>query len=232
MTPLPRWVLLAMLLALVAAHPTDHACVRLCHALNPNPGITGVCEHQQKLVLQSSGGRFPIQGLLRLCLTPCHGVGTTNTLLFDDSRICRVLRRSLIRRQGCSCGGLNNENSEKLEEEEEERRVGELEKNQLKGTDGTDMLKKDDEEEAVASADVQVRQLGQKNENTMDINEIEEERLERAEFQHAAVVNSNTGSPTAWADLTEETTIDWDLWCMNQCDHGKGGSACHCDIIP
>ncbi|KAI4482340.1 hypothetical protein M0804_008891 [Polistes exclamans] len=26
--------------------------------------------------------------------------------------------------------------------------------------------------------------------------------------------------------------IDWDLWCMAQCDIGHGGSACECDIIP
>ncbi|KAI4500501.1 hypothetical protein M0802_004463 [Mischocyttarus mexicanus] len=38
------------------------------------------------------------------------------------------------------------------------------------------------------------------------------------------------GAPNNNPSTSDE--IDWDLWCMAQCDIGHGGSACECDIIP
>ncbi|CAD1477545.1 unnamed protein product [Heterotrigona itama] len=230
MTPLRRWVLLALLLAAVAAHPLEHACVHLCRARDTSlEKITGVCQHQQKLVLQSSGGRFPIHRLFSLCLTPCHG--SSDLLVFDDSHACRTFRKTLIRYHGCSCNDVDHEGTRNGEEDP--WRGKEFEE------DGeSKMLKKADEEQAVVPADV-VRGQGLKikdlpatklemGEDTLDKADVEDADTDDAGKEESEDVAA-TGNE---ANSTDETSVDWDRWCMTQCDHGNGGSACHCDLIP
>ncbi|XP_031371016.1 uncharacterized protein LOC116186800 isoform X2 [Apis dorsata] len=229
MTPLPRWVLLSLLLATVAAHPVHHACVHLCHARNTtSPEITGVCDHHRDhLVLQSGAARSP--NLFVLCLTPCHGAASPDTLRYDDTPVCREFRESLVKRHGCSCRHVdrderarNFDEKEVEEKEKEDRRrwAEELEKYRLNEIDGIDerwsvavLLSVGDQrgiEESLSGRSVEM--------------EIDTSSMEKNAT--AGNLSPNDGSPM------DEDSMDWDLWCVSQCDNGKGGSACHCDIIP
>ncbi|XP_060824026.1 uncharacterized protein LOC132911431 [Bombus pascuorum] len=242
MTPLLRWVLLALLLAMVVAHPVEHACVYLCRTRNTSPEITGGCEHQQKLVLQSSGGRFLIHRLFRLCLTPCHG--SSDLLVFDNTRNCRTFRETLIRCYGCSCDDVNY--GETGNNQEDPSTVNKFEEDQLKETDVTRMLEKAGEQHIVRGQSLKTKDVGRY------ITEIKAEKdiiqadlkdtgnLNKADSEETPkdAANGNLEKPgseddaSRKKDSTDETSVDWDRWCMNQCDNGKGGSACKCDIIP
>ncbi|KOC66363.1 hypothetical protein WH47_08755 [Habropoda laboriosa] len=225
MTPLPWWVLLALLLVVVASYPVDHACARLCRVRNTSPEITGGCEHQQKLVLQFSGGRFPIQRLFRLCLTPCQGSSTSNSLSFDVSQACRSFRDSLIERHGCICDDLHDVRARNLEEED--RKVEGFEAGQLNEADEWNLPKKFAKHRPASSFDDLYQLMLTKKQaykDTMEITKLEENILDSADTEDA-ILGKMEGS-------NEESSIDWDLWCMAQCDNGKGGSACNCDIIP
>ncbi|XP_015177008.1 PREDICTED: protein DDB_G0268328, partial [Polistes dominula] len=48
----------------------------------------------------------------------------------------------------------------------------------------------------------------------------------KMETNNQELVSSAPNNPT------DSDEIDWDMWCMAQCDIGHGGSACECDIIP
>ncbi|XP_076240467.1 uncharacterized protein LOC143182993 [Calliopsis andreniformis] len=241
MTPLPRWVLLALLLAGASAAPEDHACVRLCRAQNRGPKIVGVCDHQQKLVLQSSGGRFPLQRLFRLCLTPCSGgPGSPNDpLLFDDSKTCQNFRESLLRRRACSCDTLDHEGTWDLEEKNSlrvERSLENLEQYELKNVDSLDVIlalsKGISLVETAIASDILLDQQGLNSRGLSEMKlEAEEDQVDEKEEEGVGedpvVENAADG-----IDVTEEPPVDWDMWCMAQCDNGQGGSACHCDLIP
>lgn len=242
MTPLLRWVLLALLLAMVVAHPVEHACVYLCRARNTSPEITGGCEHQQKLVLQSSGGRFPIHRLFRLCLTPCHG--SSDLLVFDNTHTCRTFRRTLIQYHGCSCDDVNY--GETRNNQEDPSTVKKFEEDRLKGADVTRMLEKAGEQQIIRGQSLKTKDVRRY------ITEIKVEKdIIQADFKDTDNLNKADSEETSkdaatdnlekpgskddaprMEDSTDETSVDWDRWCMNQCDNGKGGSACNCDIIP
>ena len=242
MTPLRRWVLLALLLAAVAAHPLEHACVHLCRARDTSPEkITGVCQQQQqqqqqKLVLQSSSGRFPIHRLFSLCLTPCHG--SSDLLVFDDSHACRTFRETLIRYHGCSCNDVDHEGTRNGEEDPWGGK--EFEEDQSEKVGESKMLKKADEEQAVVPADVRGQGLKIKDLPATKL-EMGEDMLDKADVEDDADTDDadnasmeeseDVAASSNEANSTDET-VDWDRWCMTQCDHGTGGSACHCDLIP
>ncbi|XP_017888578.1 uncharacterized protein LOC108630032 [Ceratina calcarata] len=221
MTPLPWWVLLVSLLVIaVAAHPFEHACVRLCRARDTSPEFAGVCEHQQRPVLQSGGGRFPIQRLFRLCLTPCHG-SDLDSQSFDTTETCLAFRYSLIQRLGCSCDSLNYDGN--LGEDR-----WEVEKDQMKEADRWKMLReRADEKQAVAYADLQRQQQL----SVESLYKIIAETM-AADTEDAVIGNLKTGSPIVESENMDETSVDWEMWCRTQCENGQGGSACHCDIIP
>ncbi|KAF3419995.1 hypothetical protein E2986_04285 [Frieseomelitta varia] len=236
MTPLRRWVLLALLLAAVAAHPLEHACVHLCRARDTSPEkITGVCQHQQKLVLQSSGGRFPIHRLFSLCLTPCHG--SSDLLVFEDSHACRTFRETLIQYHGCSCNDVNREVARN--DEEDPWRGKQLEEDQSRKAGESKILKKADDEQV--PADVQGQGLKMKDLPATKL-EVGEDMLDKADVEDAGTDDADKGASKEEsedvaatgneANTTDETSVDWDRWCMAQCDNGNGGSACHCDLIP
>ena len=239
MTPLPRWVLLSLLLATVAAHPVHHACVHLCHARNTtSPEITGVCDHHRDhLVLQSGAARSPY--LFVLCLTPCHGAASPDTLRYDDTPVCRAFRESLVERHVCSCRHvdrderarkLDGEQEEEKEEEEEEedrgRRAEELERYRLNEIDGTASRKIDERWSVPLLPSSVGDQRGISEENLSGRSEEMGIDTSSAEKNATADNLSPNDSPM------DEDSMDWDLWCISQCDNGKGGSACHCDIIP
>ncbi|XP_017766620.1 PREDICTED: uncharacterized protein LOC108555477 [Eufriesea mexicana] len=233
MTPLPRWVLLALLLAVVAAHPVDHACVRLCRARNTSPESTGVCEHQLKLVLQSSGGRLPIRRLLRLCFTPYHGAGSSESPFFDDTEVCRVFRQSLIRRHGCTCEDIDDVKTGDLEEDR--WRVQKFERDWSKKAEEFGMLRKDEEDRPMVPADDRGQQGPEMKalfEAIAKIGEAGEDPSSRAESKDEVIEISDPGSRVDEHNDVDDATIDWDLWCMAQCDSGQGANACNCDIVP
>ncbi|KOX72528.1 hypothetical protein WN51_03060 [Melipona quadrifasciata] len=237
MTPLRRWVLLALLLAAVAAHPFEHACVHLCRARDTSPEkITGVCQHQQKLVLQSSGGRFPIHRLFSLCLTPCHG--SSDRLVFDDSHACRTFRETLVQYHGCSCNDyVDHEGT--WNDEEDPRGGKEFEEDRSREVGESKMLKKADGEQV--PADVRGQGLKIKDlpateleavEGMSDEADVEDAGTDDADKGASKEESEDVAATGDEANSTDETSVDWDRWCMTQCDHGNGGSACHCDLIP
>ncbi|XP_053982535.1 uncharacterized protein LOC128878399 [Hylaeus volcanicus] len=220
MTPLPRWVLLALLLAGAEARPGDYACVRLCHAQDRGLDVTGVCDHQQRLVLQFSGGRYPTQRLLRLCLIPCSGLGSRNDTVFDGSQICRVIRESLIYRQGCSCKPPANGRSWGL-------RANPPWSKKLNPVNGLlSMLTKIARVLAAVSVD-HANEPG-----TTDLRDDKmkfSDRLDNeTDFVDAEIANPTTDAPFG-ADWTEDFT-DWEMWCMAQCDNGRCGNSCNLNL--
>ncbi|CAL7950440.1 unnamed protein product [Xylocopa violacea] len=225
MTPPPRWVLLAFLLAVAAAHPVEHACVRLCRARDTSPEFTGGCQHQQRRVLQSSGGRFPIQHLFRLCLTPCHGAATLDSPMYDGTEACRTFREALIERQGCSCDDPSDEGNGTLDEPR--RRVEDIEEDQWE----RNTLRKLEEELALAPVGVLHRSESRSKDHpgyTMKIVQVKGEKL--MQLDHEDVGGSSTVSPVG--DPWPTTSVDWESWCLIQCNNGRGGNACNCDILP
>lgn len=240
MTPLPRWVFLALLLAGASAALEDDACVLLCRAQNRGLEIAGACDHQQRQALQSGGGRFPLQRLLELCLTPCSGSsGSPNDRLFDGSEICRFFRQTLICRRACSCELVEDDWTRTFGQDAEvERFLEDLEYNELKlqylyslRMPGTWTIG----EPAVASDDVGKeqglsREFSEDEMKLAESDEVEPEEEAEEEGEEASVVAEIGNAPVQ--DSTEESTVDWDTWCITQCDSGQGGAACNCDIIP
>ncbi|XP_076633540.1 uncharacterized protein LOC143347845 [Colletes latitarsis] len=218
MTPMLRWVLLALLLAGAKARPLEDACVRLCLARDRSLEVTGVCDHQQRLVLQSTGGRYPTQRLLGLCLIPCNGPGN-DPLLFDDSQICRVFRESMIRRRGCSCHGtwtLETDDAPRLDVSFQDSY----------SRDSVD--ERSSMSEAAALVDVA---KDRRSKHKMQSLGIEDVLLNNEEWESSVDVGISNLNAPAKVDSTEDP-VDWDLWCMAQCDNGHGGTACNCDLIP
>ncbi|XP_071867375.1 uncharacterized protein [Bombus fervidus] len=242
MTALLRWVLLALLLAMVVAHPVQHACVYFCRAQNINPErATGGCGDQQEIIRQLSEGQFPIHRLFRICLIPCNG---TDSVTFDNSHTCRTFREVLIRCYGCSCNNVNYD--EVRNEEEDLLMIKTLEENQMKGADMMRMLEKTAEQHIHQSQGLNSRYIRR------HITEIKVEKdiiqadlkdtgnLNKADSEETSkdAATGNLEKPgckddaSCKEDSTDETSVDWERWCMKQCDNGKGGSACNCDIIP
>lgn len=216
-----------MLLATVAAHPVRHACVRLCHARN-TAEITGVCGHHRDL--QSGAGRPP--NLFALCLTPCHGA--PDTIRYDGSPVCRAFRESLVKRHGCSCRRVDRDERagdlhEQMEEEEEEVEEDEKQK-RLKQIDGaTSKHRTIDDRRFWSVASVGDRRGIEEEKEEEELSE----RSVEMEMDEAWSVEKNATAGNLSPDSPmDEDSMDWDLWCVSQCDNGKGGSACHCDIIP
>ncbi|XP_015438142.1 PREDICTED: uncharacterized protein LOC107193254 [Dufourea novaeangliae] len=238
MTPLPWWVLLAFLLAGVGAQPDDYACVRLCRARNQIPEITGVCEYRQTLVLQSGVGRYPIQRLLSLCLTPCGGPGSPDSELFDGSQTCRVFREILIRQQACLCDSSRDDSLENNPADVL------LPKNSLDDDDDPEelkrwrsiklltILKKITEDQSLVPINSAERNIPVEDKMILE-EEDEEESVFGEDWLNSRIagfVHLNPDTPDE-SDSTE-LPVDWDMWCMTQCDNGQGGTACNCDLIP
>ena len=252
MTPLARWVLLALLLAGAGARTDEHACVRLCRAQNRGLEMTGVCDHQQKLVPQSSGGRYPTHRLFRLCLAPCAGAGypSTEPLVFDSSHTCRSFRESLIRRRACLCPDPRDDETRNLEREDSPRLEGsskDPEQHEPKDSGAAEGLLSSSGnivgDKAVRIIKKSINGLEEQQGSKIkdlfeaemkslvaEANKVDGEEMEALEDRVIEKLNSD--DLIARADTSEEPAVDWDQWCMAQCDNGRGGSACNCDIIP
>ncbi|XP_076284745.1 uncharacterized protein LOC143211169 [Lasioglossum baleicum] len=228
MTPLPRWVLLASLLAGVGAHPVEHACVRLCVAQKMITGVASGCHDYRRFVLQSSGGRLPSQQqLLSLCLIPCGEPGSPNSLQYDSSVICRVFRQSLIRDHGCHCDWKTDRD---LEDNRNfyETLLQDVDHHSLRRSFSLNVLVKGDQVPADLLNDWKSTPLEDKM-NFAGDNEVDRLGI-RERLDPKGTFNLNPDSPDE-SDSTD-SPVDWDLWCMAQCDNGHGGSACNCDLIP
>lgn len=112
-------------------------------------------------------------------------------------------------------------------EEEEKEEVEEDEKHRLNQTDGATSNRTIDDRRFWSVASVGDRR-------GIEEEKEEEELFERSvEMDEAWSVEKNaTGGNLSHDSPMDEDSMDWDLWCVSQCDNGKGGSACHCDIIP
>ncbi|XP_076167428.1 uncharacterized protein LOC143146731 [Ptiloglossa arizonensis] len=228
MTPLARWVLLALLLAGAEARPGDHACVPLCRARYRSSEVTGNCDHQQRLVLQSSGGRFPTQRLLRLCLTPCNLAGSPNDrlyTLYDYSFICRDLTESLIRRRGCNCDDTTNEGTGSLEG------IGDTFQDTVRDRVNPKRPKETSMRTIVADRAEIVDLANHRRTIGPRMKFAEDTSNDENSEASVEVVIASLNTDATESDTTDDS-VDWELWCIAQCDNGRGGSACNCDIIP
>lgn len=212
MTPLPRWVLLALLLAVVDAQQAENACVCACRARSGIPRISEDCDHMLYLVSGSHGGAYLLARLLKLCLIPNTRASDPGHPIFVDAESCHYIRDNFIERYGCSCDASNNGKSAERKEEDQ---VTEL--NALKRLD---MFKTREDVTAVP-----VDQRGWRS------TDLPKEDLLIPVVDKQLDATDTTNAPEDGTD-SKEDPIDWDMWCMTQCDNGLGGSACHCDIIP
>ncbi|XP_078053358.1 uncharacterized protein LOC144478881 [Augochlora pura] len=232
MTPLPRWVLLALLLAGVGAHPGEHACVRLCLAAKRISGTARGCHEHRRLVLQSSGGRLPShQQLFSLCLNPCGEPGSPNSRQFDSSVICRDYRQSLIRDYDCHCD-RKTKNRRDLEADAENL-LQDVDRHSQRRSSILDLLAKGVDDRVLVPADPvdYWRSIVPSKDKMQLAKENGEDHLGiRARLDPKETFNLSQENPDA-AD-SAESPVDWDLWCIAQCDNGRGGSACNCDLIP
>nr|XP_033334347.1 uncharacterized protein LOC117225134 [Megalopta genalis] len=232
MTPLPRWVLLASLLASVGAHPGEHACVRLCLAAKRMSGTARGCHDHRRLVLQSSGGRLPShQQLFSLCLNPCGEPGSPNSRQFDSSVTCRVYRQSLIRDHGCHCDWKTGDGRHL--EADLENLLQDVDHHPLRRSSILDPLKKGVDDRVLVPADPADRWKSiVPFENKMQL--VEDNAVDRLGIRERLGTGGTFDSSPEKQDAadTAESPVDWDLWCMAQCDNGRGGSACNCDLIP
>ncbi|XP_076647977.1 uncharacterized protein LOC143356297 [Halictus rubicundus] len=228
MTPLPRWVLLASLLAGVGAHPIEHACVRLCVAQKMITGAARGCHDYRRFVLQSSGGRLPSQQqLFSLCLIPCGEPGSPNSPQYDSSVTCRVFRRSLIRDHGCHCDWKTGR---VLEDDRiiDAILLQDVDHHSLRRSFSPNVLEKGGQVPVDPLNDWKSTPLEDKMKLADDY---EEDRLGiRERLDPKGTFNLSPESPDASESV--DSPVDWDLWCMAQCDNGHGGSACNCDLIP
>lgn len=229
MTPLPRWVFLALLASSVvgfAAHRKDDACVPICRAQKRSPEkIGGGCDHRRN-VLQSDGDHSAVRRLFRSCLIPCDAPGVgTDRLFFQDTADCRSFREKLIVLRSCACDSSEDARPSGIPYTWEywadrlfrdHAGVGSGER------DPWTMKRRGLSEEGSLSGERMAME---------DLKELDYPDSLEMEATPIANMDSESGT-TSDPNLSEEYPVDWEMWCMAQCDNGQGGSACNCDIIP
>lgn len=231
MTPLPRWVFLALLAASsvvgFAAHQKDDACVPICRAQKRSPEkIGGGCNYR-RIVLQSDGDHSAVQRLFRACLIPCETPGPgKDRLLFEETADCRSFREKLISVRSCSCGSFEDEETgggEDFWEDWAEK---------LFRAHGRGKPARDDPRTMKgprAQGDPRPPSGGRRvADDPSGLDYPDSLEMEATPMANAELQPGTTPDPNA----SEEYPVDWEMWCMAQCDNGQGGSACNCDIIP
>ncbi|XP_046828576.1 uncharacterized protein LOC124428499 [Vespa crabro] len=225
MTPLAWWVLLTMLFGHARIVPArtyifNNACVVLCRAENLSVNEDEVHVTSQ-LVEEGRRGREVDDLLNRLCLVSV-----------ERRHYCRNLFQYLRDRERCDCRkiypslSLNNRKEESIDrlristklsdkfQQSQQQQQQQKQRQQIQKQEGQRQ-----EVQRLMMTKMRMMMNGRdimKDENfvprTMDVNNNQ---------QASSAPNSSTSDE-----------IDWDMWCMAQCNIGHGGSACNCDIIP
>lgn len=230
MTPPLRWVFLLALVGRYAASvPTPvtvDACVSLCHpAARPSP--EGVCElRAAQSVLDQA----------RVIVSRCLNLCDRQPPEFSAVRVsCHALRSLLGDLRGCRCPSTDATMSicasvvpASLVNELAVDVVTAISPSALGGRVICALR------EALA-LDLGAEGIGLAAGCTPDRPPEDAVKPDRREERPPADRDDHRsldGDQKTTTASSEETTIDWDEWCMNQCKNGCGGNACRCDIIP
>ncbi|KAK2585620.1 hypothetical protein KPH14_010245 [Odynerus spinipes] len=218
MTPLARWVLLATLFGHAMSVPArtqalENACVALCRAENAAANEDKVHVIPRRQFIEGRRGR-EADRLLGLCLErPQH------------STICKIIVKSLREHRGCDCelierSGIPRRNyiSSSLLDDlvEDYSKISEAVQSQLQGN------------RANVLRSGSIRKLVEAESKRQLI-------VEREAFKYAtsgSIMDTNEQHDSSASNSDDSEEVDWELWCMAQCDIGHGGSVCKCDIIP
>ncbi|KAL2713351.1 hypothetical protein V1478_017049 [Vespula squamosa] len=221
MTPLAWWVLLATLFGHARIVPArtyifDNACVVFCRAENLSVNEDEVHVISQ-LVEEGRRGREVDDLLNKLCLASVK-----------SRHFCRNIFKYLGDRQRCDCRTISPSLSLNNREEESIDRSRIL-------TKLSDKFQRSRQQQQQQQQQRKQKQEGQRQEErhlmmtkmTMTMNGRD---ISKDEIFVPPIVNNQQASSAPNPSASDK--IDWDMWCMAQCNIGHGGSACDCDIIP
>ncbi|XP_043488930.1 uncharacterized protein LOC122515596 [Polistes fuscatus] len=156
---------------------------------------------------------------------------------------CREFFINLRNRQGCNCrlisssirtnliegGNINPKDSNKLSNLSQKREQQQQGKQQQFRQ--VVVVEEEEEEAEIREEDKRFLLATMKTmmRNPKELSTIKDHHYYlpiKMETNNQELVSSAPDNPS------NSDEIDWDLWCMAQCDIGHGGSACECDIIP
>lgn len=220
MTPLARWVLLTTLLGHATSVPArtlplEDACVALCLAENAAANEDKVHVIPRRQFAEGRRGRGADRLFGHCFERPSH------------STICTILFEALREYRGCDCELTKNlELPDRLY----------LSSSLLKDlSNDYTKISKLLESRLLSNEEEMVRRNLRKGEGssrrrrngplTFDLSSSIMETDGQQRPNDALVSGTSDAS-------SDSEPVDWDLWCMAQCDNGHGGSACECDIIP
>lgn len=220
MTPLVWWVLLAMLFGHARIVPArtyifDNACVVFCRAENLSVNEDEVHVISQ-LVEEGRRGREVDDLLNKLCLESV-----------ESRHFCHNIFKYLRDRQRCDCRTISPPLSLNDREKESIDRLRILNK----------LSDKFQRSQQASQQQQQQKQEGQRQEEqhlmmakmTMTVNGRD---ISKDENFVPRILDVNNQQASSAPNPSGSDEIDWDMWCMAQCNIGHGGSACNCDIIP
>lgn len=234
MTPLLRWVFLLVLVGCAASIPSalvDDACVLLCHP-RTRSSPEGVCELRRA----QSGS---VLDLARIIVSRC--LKLCNHRQPSYARVsCFALRSFLGVRRGCHCPSTRFMRTsaripslvDELAEDVVFSSLGGVVISALHAA----LLREDADTEGY---DLVVDYYGSGSRLAQDA---EDEGPKRHDVEqppmgingHGTVLlqNERTDSNALSGFSEGEDDINWKQWCMEQCNIGRGGKACNCDILP
>ncbi|XP_032682451.1 uncharacterized protein LOC116849423 [Odontomachus brunneus] len=234
MTPPLRWVFLFVLVGCATSIPlpfVNDACVLLCHP-RARSSPEGVCE----LRGAQSGSVLDLARIIvSRCLKLCDHQQPSSARVS-----CFALRSFLGTRRGCHCPSTHVMRTnaripslvDELAEDVVSLSFGEIVISALHAAllredvdaEGHDLivddyesgsrLAHDAENEKSKQHDVEQPPTGNNGHGTI--------------LLQGEQTDSNAGSDSFVGD----DDVDWEKWCMHQCNIGLGGNACNCDIIP
>ncbi|XP_014473581.1 PREDICTED: uncharacterized protein LOC106743869 [Dinoponera quadriceps] len=236
MTPPLRWVFLLALVGCAASIPlVDDACVLLCHP-RARSSPEGVCElrgAQSGSVLDLA--RIIVSHCLKLC---------DRQLQSSVRDSCFALRSFFGAYRGCRCRStpvmptnvkIRSLVNELAEDVAFSSPLGELVISALHAA----LLREDADAEGydlIVDDRESGGRLAHDAENEKPRRHVLEQPPVDNGYGHGRVrpQGGDRTDNTAASDSLDEDddNVDWELWCMEQCNSGQGGDACRCDIVP
>lgn len=236
MTPSLRWVFLLALVGCAASIPSrfvDDACVLLCHP-RTRSSPEGVCELRG---VQSGSVLDQARIIVSRCLKLCDRQLTSSV-----RASCFALTSFLAAHRECRCSSTDamrtNVNIPSLVDELAEEVVSSsplgkivisalhtaLLHKDVEPADGYDLIADHHESGSLAH--------GTETKNTKQ-HDVEQPPINVNSNYTARLMEDDQSDTTAASgNSDEDDNVDWEMWCMEQCNNGHGGDACRCDIIP
>lgn len=231
MTPPLRWVFLLALVgryaASVPASFAGDACALLCHPLAES-FPEGVCK---LWVAQSGSDLDQARVIVSRCQKPCDRqlpfvVGVVCHALrslLGDYRVCRCPSTDATMPSGASVPSLVNGLAEDVVDT---IYPSALDRRVIRALRAAFSLGVQGNDDSPAAGCMPVR--------PQDAEDAERDRrdVETTPAEPKDQDPLDNGNKEATTTSSEEVTIDWEQWCMSQCNSGHGGNACRCDLIP